>query len=114
MIITPHVGGQSARRIDDMTDFFCENLRRYQTGQPLLNLVDKRLGFPVRTAARGSRMETETASGFAVAAQLEPRTKRMWKNADRHSRPHNAECLSRLAIGASPDFFASAVNKRAL
>ena len=52
VIITPHVGGQSARRIDDMTDFFCENLRRYQSGEPLVNLVDKRLGYPVRTAAR--------------------------------------------------------------
>ena len=51
VIITPHVGGQSARRIDDMTDFFCENLRRYQSGEPLLNLVDKRLGYPVRIAA---------------------------------------------------------------
>ncbi|HEX3998600.1 MAG TPA: D-2-hydroxyacid dehydrogenase [Pirellulales bacterium] len=51
VIVTPHVGGQSARRIDDMTDFFCENLRRYQSGEPLLNLVDKRLGFPVRNAA---------------------------------------------------------------
>jgi phosphoglycerate dehydrogenase-like enzyme len=49
-IITPHVGGQSARRIDDMTDFFRENLRRYQSGEPLLNLVDKRLGYPVRRA----------------------------------------------------------------
>jgi D-3-phosphoglycerate dehydrogenase len=48
VIITPHVAGQSARRIDDMTDFFCENLRRYRAGEPLLNLVDKRLGFPVR------------------------------------------------------------------
>lgn len=47
VIITPHVGGQSASRIDDMTDFFCENLRRWLAGQPLLNLVDKRLGFPV-------------------------------------------------------------------
>jgi D-3-phosphoglycerate dehydrogenase len=46
LIITPHVGGQSARRIDDMADFFCENLRRYQAGEPLLNHVDKRLGFP--------------------------------------------------------------------
>lgn len=46
VIITPHVGGQSATRIDDMTNFFCENLRRYLTGRPLLNLVDKRLGFP--------------------------------------------------------------------
>ncbi len=51
VIITPHVGGQSARRIDDMTDFFCENLRRYQSGEPLLNLVDKRLGYPIRIAA---------------------------------------------------------------
>ncbi len=48
VIITPHVAGQSARRIDDMTDFFCENLRRSLAGEPLLNLVDKRLGFPVR------------------------------------------------------------------
>ncbi|HZZ73811.1 MAG TPA: D-2-hydroxyacid dehydrogenase [Pirellulales bacterium] len=47
LILTPHVGGQSARRIDDMTEFFCENLRRYQAGQPLRNwLADKRLGFP--------------------------------------------------------------------
>ncbi len=50
VIITPHVAGQSARRIDDMTDFFCENLRRRLSGRPLLNLVDKRLGFPVRRA----------------------------------------------------------------
>jgi D-3-phosphoglycerate dehydrogenase len=53
MILTPHVGGQSARRIDNMTDFFCENLRRYLAGEPLVNLVDKRLGFPVRRSARG-------------------------------------------------------------
>jgi D-3-phosphoglycerate dehydrogenase len=48
VIITPHVGGQSARRIDDMTDFFCENICRYRAGEPLVNLVDKRLGFPIR------------------------------------------------------------------
>jgi phosphoglycerate dehydrogenase-like enzyme len=47
VIITPHVGGQSASRIDDMTDFFCDNLRRWSAGEPLLNLVDKRLGFPI-------------------------------------------------------------------
>jgi D-3-phosphoglycerate dehydrogenase len=45
-MITPHVGGQSKWRIDQMTDFFCDNLRRYQSGQALRNLVDKRLGFP--------------------------------------------------------------------
>ncbi|HEY1599841.1 MAG TPA: D-2-hydroxyacid dehydrogenase [Pirellulales bacterium] len=47
VVITPHVGGQSARRIDDMTDFFSANLRRWQAGEPLANLVDKRLGYPV-------------------------------------------------------------------
>jgi len=51
VIITPHVAGQSARRIDNMTDFFCENLRRYQAGEPLRNLLtDKSLGFPIRVA----------------------------------------------------------------
>lgn len=49
VIITPHVGGQSRRRIDDMTDFFCENLSRRFQGRPLLNLVDKRLGYPAWT-----------------------------------------------------------------
>ena len=49
VIITPHVGGQSQWRIDDMTEFFCENLRRRQANLPLLNLVDKRLGFPAWT-----------------------------------------------------------------
>jgi phosphoglycerate dehydrogenase-like enzyme len=46
LIITPHVAGQSGRRIDAMTDFFCDNLRRYLGGRALRNLVDKRLGFP--------------------------------------------------------------------
>jgi len=46
LIITPHVGGQRASRIDDMTRLFCENSRRFQVDQPLINLVDKKLGFP--------------------------------------------------------------------
>jgi D-3-phosphoglycerate dehydrogenase len=51
VIITPHVGGQSASRIDDMTNFFCENLRRWIDKRPLLNLLEeKRLGFPKPTA----------------------------------------------------------------
>jgi D-3-phosphoglycerate dehydrogenase len=46
VIITPHVGGQAATRIDDMTNFFCDNLARYLSGQRLRNLVVKELGFP--------------------------------------------------------------------
>jgi phosphoglycerate dehydrogenase-like enzyme len=47
VIITPHVGGQSASRADDITNFFCDNLQRYLGGKPLMNFVDKRLGFPL-------------------------------------------------------------------
>jgi D-3-phosphoglycerate dehydrogenase len=51
VIITPHVGGQAKTRIDDMTDLFCENLRRWRAGKPLINLLtDKNLGFPIRGA----------------------------------------------------------------
>ncbi|NOZ40022.1 MAG: D-2-hydroxyacid dehydrogenase [Planctomycetes bacterium] len=46
LIISPHVGGQRASRIDDMTNLFCENLRRFRAGEPLYNRVDKTLGFP--------------------------------------------------------------------
>jgi len=46
LIITPHVAGQSGRRIDAMTEFFCDNLGRYLRGEALRNRVDKRLGFP--------------------------------------------------------------------
>lgn len=51
VMITPHVAGQSARRIDNMTKLYCENLRRWKAGEPLINrLTDKRLGFPIRSA----------------------------------------------------------------
>ena len=47
VIITPHVGAQSAQRVNDTTNLFCENLDRFQRGLALINQVDKRLGFPV-------------------------------------------------------------------
>lgn len=53
VLITPHVGAQSRSRYDDATRLFCANLTRYVRGQPLVNLVDKRLGFPRRTAGLG-------------------------------------------------------------
>ena len=64
LIITPHVAGQSARRADDMTNFFCENLGRYLHGQPLVNRVDKHLGFP--------RPENR-ADGMTKAPHIEPK-----------------------------------------
>jgi phosphoglycerate dehydrogenase-like enzyme len=49
VMITPHVGGQSSWRIDNMTCLFCRNLLRWRQNLPLVNyLSDKRLGFPIR------------------------------------------------------------------
>jgi len=48
VLITPHVGAQSDRRVDDSTALFCDNLRRYMSDQPLRNLVDKQLRFAPR------------------------------------------------------------------
>ena len=46
VIISPHVGAQSPLRIPTTIELFCDNLNRYRSGDPLLNLVDKELGFP--------------------------------------------------------------------
>jgi D-3-phosphoglycerate dehydrogenase len=46
LLITPHIGAQSATRNDDVTDLFCRNLQRYFNGNRLINAVDKKLGFP--------------------------------------------------------------------
>ncbi|MHB0956142.1 MAG: D-2-hydroxyacid dehydrogenase [Pirellulaceae bacterium] len=48
VIITPHVGAQSRTRYDDATRLFGENLQRFLRGEPMVNLVDKALGFPRR------------------------------------------------------------------
>ncbi len=45
VIITPHVGAQAARRVDDSTRLAQANLKRYLAGEKLFNIVDKELGF---------------------------------------------------------------------
>lgn len=46
VMISPHVGAQSSRRVDDTTNFACVNLQRYLAGELPYNRVDKVLGFP--------------------------------------------------------------------
>jgi D-3-phosphoglycerate dehydrogenase len=58
LLVTPHVGAQSARRLDRVTELFCENLRRFRAGQPLINAVNKRLGFPEPADRWRPRLET--------------------------------------------------------
>jgi phosphoglycerate dehydrogenase-like enzyme len=45
VILTPHVSGHSLTSGTRRTDIFCENLRRYVAGQPLLNLADRVAGY---------------------------------------------------------------------
>lgn len=45
VVITPHCSGVRGDHWDDAIGLFGENLRRFQHGQPLLNLVDTRAGY---------------------------------------------------------------------
>ncbi len=45
VILTPHISGFTPHYEQRAVDIFCENLRRYIKGQPLLNLVDKSTGY---------------------------------------------------------------------
>jgi phosphoglycerate dehydrogenase-like enzyme len=44
-LITPHISGLWADYWTSATDLFIENLRRYDSGRPLLNVVDKKSGY---------------------------------------------------------------------
>ena len=64
VIITPHVGAQSARRVDDTTDLACINLRRFLRDELPYNRVDKKLGFPHPSVMyRGPLGETDSSGG---------------------------------------------------
>ncbi len=45
VLITPHTSGFRPDHWDAATDLFSENLRRFEAGQPLRNLVDKQAGY---------------------------------------------------------------------
>jgi phosphoglycerate dehydrogenase-like enzyme len=45
LILTPHMAGASARKERRVVEIFCENLVRFQNGEPLQNEVDKSRGY---------------------------------------------------------------------
>jgi hypothetical protein len=45
VIVSPHMSGDFRGWEQALTGLFLDQLRRYQAGQPLVNVVDKRLGF---------------------------------------------------------------------
>jgi len=45
VIVTPHTSWSSGRVLDRSVALFCDNLRRYAAGEPLLNVVDPTAGY---------------------------------------------------------------------
>jgi phosphoglycerate dehydrogenase-like enzyme len=45
VILTPHMSGANRGYMDKACELFADNLRRFNAGQPLLNTVDRRLGY---------------------------------------------------------------------
>lgn len=45
LIITPHMSGNTIPYMDRATELFQENLRRYLAGEPMINVLDKELGY---------------------------------------------------------------------
>jgi len=45
VIITPHFAGVTPNYMKRLLNIFTENLRRYQASEPLINVVDKKLGY---------------------------------------------------------------------
>jgi phosphoglycerate dehydrogenase-like enzyme len=45
VLITPHVAGFRPDHWEAVTALFADNLRRFEAGQPLINVVDKREGY---------------------------------------------------------------------
>jgi len=45
VIVTPHTSGAMQDYWTPLVDLFCENLHRFESGRPLLNVVDKVLGY---------------------------------------------------------------------
>ena len=45
VILTPHTSWSSTRVLDRSVGLFCDNLRRYAAGEPLVNVVDPTAGY---------------------------------------------------------------------
>ena len=45
VIVTPHTAWSSGRVLDRSVELFCDNLRRFAQGEPLLNVVDPAAGY---------------------------------------------------------------------
>jgi phosphoglycerate dehydrogenase-like enzyme len=45
VIVTPHTSWSSGRVLDRSVELFCDNLRHYAAGEPLVNVIDPTVGY---------------------------------------------------------------------
>ncbi|WP_045732717.1 D-2-hydroxyacid dehydrogenase [Pseudarthrobacter chlorophenolicus] len=45
VVLTPHMSGDTESYLDELAELFVHNLQRFVQGEPLVNIVDKSLGF---------------------------------------------------------------------
>ncbi|MDB1089588.1 D-2-hydroxyacid dehydrogenase [Streptomyces sp. ACA25] len=45
LFVSPHMSGDTLGWRDDLAEQFCDNFDRWHAGEPLLNVVDKKLGY---------------------------------------------------------------------
>ena len=45
LLISPHMSGDTIGWRDDLAEQFLDNFDRWEAGKPLLNVVDKELGY---------------------------------------------------------------------
>jgi phosphoglycerate dehydrogenase-like enzyme len=48
VLISPHMAGDTVGWHDELAELFLDNLGRYRDGRPLVNVVDKKLGYVTR------------------------------------------------------------------
>ncbi|MGP4115192.1 D-2-hydroxyacid dehydrogenase [Streptomyces sp. 4N509B] len=64
LLVSPHMSGDTVGWRDDLAEQFCDNFDRWVANEPLLNVVDKRLGYvPHEPAQQGRPVRDEGTRG---------------------------------------------------
>jgi phosphoglycerate dehydrogenase-like enzyme len=59
LIVSPHMSGDTIGWRQDLAEQFCDNFDRWEAGEPLFNVVDKRLGYVPGAGTAEAREERE-------------------------------------------------------
>ncbi|MBP0458313.1 D-2-hydroxyacid dehydrogenase [Streptomyces montanisoli] len=59
LLVSPHMSGDTRSWLDDLADVFLGNFERWVAGRPLLNIVDKELGYVPVAGRPGAAPRTE-------------------------------------------------------